>query len=734
MSHRISFGWVLHQHQPIGNFPWVFAEVYDACYDPLLAALERHPGVRVNLHYSGPLIDWFIAERPEYLHRLAVLVQRGQVEMLTGGYYEPILPIIPESDQQGQIFKMNSALRQHFGSEPTGLWLAERVWEPTLPSSLARAGVAYTILDDSHFLMAGLQPDDLYGSYMTEDLGMPLRLFPNPQVMREIIPWHSVPKVEQQFRQLADATRGPERLVVMADDGEKFGSWPDTYDRIWKRGYMEQFLTMLEANADWLQTVLLGEYSAAHPPLGRVYLPTASYSEMMEWALPVERQIAYEQVRKSLITEDRMEALSFLRGGMWRNFFAKYPESNNFHKKMLRVHTKIRAASALLGPIRNQEALNFLWKAQCNCGYWHGVFGGIYLADIRSAIYRNLIQAETLAESVMLDSDSAITITDFDDDGREELLIEGPQLNLYCAPHDGGTIFELDWRAGFVNVVDTLARRPEAYHRKLLTGNILVVPPRAITASSGTEIPDSIREEAASIHEIVQAKEAGLERLLHYDAYRRSLLRDHFFSADFTAAEFVCDTAHDDGDFANGIYEYKIEGVGIDALVVDLCRDGTVHSAHGPIAVRVRKMITISTREPELRISYTIHNTGLLPLQCVFAIENNWGLLGGGGNPTAWYTVNGRKPVANYALDATGCDEDVQSLQLMNTSLGTAITLNVGTPAGLWRFPIETVSNSEAGFERGYQCSCTVLRWLIDVPPGDRWSVSFGLHIGIPEL
>ena len=144
MSHRISFGWVLHQHQPIGNFPWVFAEVYDACYDPLLAALERHPGVRVNLHYSGPLIDWFIAERPEYLHRLAVLVQRGQVEMLTGGYYEPILPIIPESDQQGQIFKMNSALRQHFGSEPTGLWLAERVWEPTLPSSLARAGVAYT--------------------------------------------------------------------------------------------------------------------------------------------------------------------------------------------------------------------------------------------------------------------------------------------------------------------------------------------------------------------------------------------------------------------------------------------------------------------------------------------------------------------------------------------------------------------------------------------------------------
>ena len=51
---RISLALAIHNHQPVGNFGWVFAEVYDQAYLPMLEALERHPGVRLSLHYTGP--------------------------------------------------------------------------------------------------------------------------------------------------------------------------------------------------------------------------------------------------------------------------------------------------------------------------------------------------------------------------------------------------------------------------------------------------------------------------------------------------------------------------------------------------------------------------------------------------------------------------------------------------------------------------------------------------------
>ena len=92
---------------------------------------------------------------PQYFDRLRGLVERGQIEIVGGGYYEPILIAIPLSDRQRQITRLADYVEKHFGARPKGAWLAERVWEPQLPSSLAPAGVKYTLVDDNHFLGAG---------------------------------------------------------------------------------------------------------------------------------------------------------------------------------------------------------------------------------------------------------------------------------------------------------------------------------------------------------------------------------------------------------------------------------------------------------------------------------------------------------------------------------------------------------------------------------------------------
>ncbi len=148
----------IHNHQPVGNFDEVIEDAFGALTGPLWTCCERHPKIRVVMHFSGCLLDFFLARHPDFIERLRALGDRGQVEFMTGGYYEPILPVIPDADKIGQIEKLSDTIERYLGQRPIGIWLAERVWEPQLPAILAQAGVRYGVLDDWHFRCAGLEP------------------------------------------------------------------------------------------------------------------------------------------------------------------------------------------------------------------------------------------------------------------------------------------------------------------------------------------------------------------------------------------------------------------------------------------------------------------------------------------------------------------------------------------------------------------------------------------------
>ena len=89
-------------------------------------------------------------------------------------------------------------------------------------------------------------------------------------------------------------------------------------------------------------------------------------------------------------------------GGFWRNFKVKYPESNQMYSRMMYVSELFQRA---LAQGCNQQALDtaqdHLYQGQCNCSYWHGAFGGIYLPHLRNAVYQHLLAAETLLENAM---------------------------------------------------------------------------------------------------------------------------------------------------------------------------------------------------------------------------------------------------------------------------------------------------------------------------------------------
>src|SRR5271155_2056692 len=194
---------LIHAHQPVGNFDSVLESCYEKSYLPFVELLEKHPAVHAALHYSGPLLLWLEKHRPEYFAKLRALVQRGQIEMIGGGFYEPILISIPPDDQREQITRLAAYLEKHFGRRPTGAWIAERVWEPQLPSALSAAAVNYTLVDDIHFLSAGFEPEELFGAYIAEDRGQSVWLFPGQKALRYFIPFGKVEDVITYLKEAA---------------------------------------------------------------------------------------------------------------------------------------------------------------------------------------------------------------------------------------------------------------------------------------------------------------------------------------------------------------------------------------------------------------------------------------------------------------------------------------------------------------------------------------------------
>jgi len=705
----------VHNHQPIGNFDHVFQYGYEKAYRPFLDVLECHQSIRFAFHNTGCLLDWIAERHPDYLDRLRALVANGQAEILGGAYYEPILPVIPDHDKIGQMRLMSEKIEEMFGVTPRGMWLAERVWEPQLPRYMHEAGIEFAALDDSHFKCAGLTERQTYGYYLTEDAAQPVAVFPINEKLRYAIPFRDPIETIDYLRSVA--TDDGSRLVVMIDDGEKFGIWPETHKHCYEDRWLERFFIALEENLSWIRQLNFGEALDQINPLGRIYLPTASYSEMMEWALPAAAIERYEDFVKSLETRpDWANEKIFVRGGFWRNFLAKYDEGNHLHKRMIYISRKIESAFARKGAAaakKLQRARISLWQGQCNCAYWHGIFGGLYLAHLRSAMYRCLIEANALANEATHRAKKWIEVdmTDFDCDGHDELIAESPAHILVFKPASGGSLVEHDHVASRFNLIDVLGRRKEGYHRR-----VVEMAKRKTAGETGT----------ASIHERVTAKESGLERFLHYDWHRRASFLDHFIAPDTTLEQFAESRQREEGDFVNQPYTVQCEQLD-GALRVSLARYGALHRPAGTFPMCVAKNLVIASDEATIDAEYRITNESGRPVQTRFGVEFCVNFLAGDALDR-YYKINDAKPMPSN-LASIGAEELVRNFAMVDEWLKLEARVTPAEPMTLWRFPLETVSISEAGFERVYQGSIMFAHCLLDLSPGESRSLGFRYEV-----
>ncbi len=600
---------VFHFHQPVDNFEYVCEDCYKKAYKPLIEALYNYSKIKATLHFSGNILEWFIKTKPDFTAKIKEMASRRQIEIIGGGYYEPIYAVIPYRDKLAQINKLTKLIKDEFNLEVKGAWLSERVWEPNYPSFLNKTGLKYVIVDDNHFRSTGISEDQTLYTYMTEDDGKTIRIFPINEKLRYLVPWKPTTHTIKYLEEFADE-KG-DRIALLISDAEKMGVWGSTHEICYIEGlgheegdngrpFIPSLFERIIEN-DWIKPITLSEYMETHSAKGLVYLPTSSYDKMEEWVLPTSIRRSFEDYRDKLREdESKQELYMFLKGGFWRYFLVKYPESNNMHKKMLYVRKKLLEIEKKIEAITEvtlikkiekkiANAWEEIYKAQCNDPYWHGLFGGVYLQFLRFAIYEHLINAEKIIDKInsllnpQLNSYINIIPLDFTVDSKMELLIESNQINLYINPSEGGTIFELDYKPKSYNLLNTLTRWEEAYHSK-----------------------DKIEDNEINV-----------------DKYRRSMLRTRVFSEDITIEELKADKYKELSDFVNTEFQVVKNMKKQKEALIQLQKNGKIQldMLEKPLECELNKQIILENKRIKILIFGKINSNEINHLKLNSVLE-----------------------------------------------------------------------------------------------------------------
>ena len=674
----VTFLLAFHNHQPVGNFENIFREAFEKCYEPFLGFLEEHPFFRVSLHYSGCLLDWLESREKRFLNRLKRLVKRNQVEMLSGGYYEPILPLIPERDATQQVQFMNRYLARQFGKSPSGLWLTERVWEQKLPRLIRQASLRYTMVDDTHFALAGLAESEIKNFFLTEEEGFPIYLFPIPKLLRYLIPFREAGETLEYLRQSSSQADRP-AFFTYADDGEKFGLWPGTFQWVYREGWLERFAEALQENRSWLTLKTFSEVLKENEgqPVPKVYLPSASYEEMTGWSLSREKAEEFAALKRELEASGVWSrSRAFFQGGVFKNFLVKYSEADWMRSRMQQISREVAKIKSSV--IRNKSQRE-LWQSQCNCPYWHGIFGGLYLHHLRRSTYEHLIRAERFCRPSGARGPLSFTEEDLNGDGADEVIMKSCFLAFYFLPHRGGALRELDFYPETVNLLDVLTRRQEAYHRDLI---------QRWGESGGAG-------KGKSIHEMDKTVSPEILERAAFDASERFSFLDYFLPSETSRDDFWKGRFHSlAGDPTRIAYSknWKMKGGnGILTLKATLPLFFTEKESRDVI---LEKTVEVNGKDAPFILTWKIKNDSKKEIACLYGSE--WSF--------------------NF-FDREKNQAGIRQAEIQDGWSPVHLEMTSGAPFDYWQFPIETVAQTEADFRLIHQGISAFPHWRLSLKP-----------------
>ncbi len=642
MNKKTTLLFGIHLHQPIDNFKWVIDHAVKVCYEPFFEVMSRYPEFRFSVHCSGWLMEQIENDFPSLYKKIKTLSDNGSIEFFSAGYYEPILSVIPSDDRVEQINRLSNNIKKQFNQNPNGLWLTERVWESSLIPDLKKSNIKYTVMDDYHFQCAGFDEDILDGYYMTEEGGDRLGVFPISKKLRYALPFLSV---KSAIDAIKSYNKNENSCAIIFDDAEKFGMWPHTYEWVYDKGWLEEFVQTLLADK-FIETKHYGEYFNSQKPRGITYLPNVSYYEMGEWSLRANDAKNLEQLKEEMGLERyEKEGVKFLKGGIWKNFFVKYPESNRLHKRMIEL-------SKVNSTLNNPDFTTLLYKLQTNDALWHGVFGGLYLPNLRDNAYTFLIQAE----KIRYNKKTTIEIDNNEMDGYNKIKAVTPNLIFRFDEANGGQMVEFDIFESNFNWQNTLTRRQELYHQK-------IIEPQKEIIEDDTPI-DGID----TIHSAVLEINDEMRNALIYDWYIKNSFIDHISDDSFDIYNFRNCNFKEFGDFANQPFESTINDNNI------------IFNRNGGLYDDKKYISTLNK-------TYTPNDNGFL-----FDIKFDTTM-----NRDLKYILELNLHFADY--DEVKISKNRNRLDILDNFTKKIISISLNNEFELYYYSLDTLSQSEKGFD-----------------------------------
>ena len=405
-----------HNHIPYGAGDEDGEHIYAARLKPFLQTLNQFPKIPAVLHYSGTLLAWLETNHPQLFHILEGLIARKQVEILGGGFYEPMMPLLPHADRIGQIELLTAYLRRKFGKRPQGCWIPQAAWEQSLVGVLDACGMGYTFLGEDHFVAAGFSGAGLGAPCVSENQGKIAIVFPLSERLREAF---AVQDADLVLDRLIQDTGSQDALVSVFPEQLFAG----------ERG------EPVEAS------------------YGRFFESLSRISGAVEFTTPAKYCKNLGRLPKA-----------YFPGDAGRNFLIDCPEANDLYAKMMFTHALINQLRG--DKARKQNAREELWKAQ---GYTlfvprtdasaappgGGNSADIRRASLRKAVYKALLGAERICRGQGKFTPSLLAF-DFDFDGKAEYLFQDRNVNCYVTSA-GASVFELDYLPKTWNYLDTFS-------------------------------------------------------------------------------------------------------------------------------------------------------------------------------------------------------------------------------------------------------------------------------------
>lgn len=636
---KVSLLFGIHMHQPVDNFDEAVQEAVELCYEPFFQTMAQYPEFKFSVHCSGWLLDTIKQKYPKLFEKMQLLTKTGSIEWFGGGYYEPILSSIPSKDRRSQIKKLSSYIKKHFKVETQGLWLTERVWDASLVRDIQRCGIKYAMVDDYHFLSNRYDANKLNGYYMTEDNAEELALFPISKKLRYSLPFSDV---SDSIATILEYEKEENSAAIIFDDAEKFGLWPETNKWVYEQKWLQNFVEAVLENEN-IQTQHYNEYLQNNNSLGLAYLDNCSYAEMGEWSLKTEDALEFKKVQEEV-------APYIIKGGIWKNFFIKYHESNYLHKRMLYLSAKQKDF--------DKYSLDALYRLQTNDGFWHGVFGGFYLPSLRDNAYRYLLEIEQQQAK----KEISLEFFDIDKDGYNELKVLTPALSLLICTKNGAQMVEFGSLDALFNWQNSIMRRKETYHDKII--------------SAEQKITQENREVIATIHDREGEIDASLKEELIFDWHAKNSFVDHFSSEEFTLENFKSLAYKEVGDFANKPFVLKNR---------KFVRQGGIYLGENKYEAKLQKRYHFDVDLLVLKSKFTTPYSEKL----YFAQEFNFHF----AHP---YKVTFNGQTAQDGL----CLHDVDTLVIQDDFTKKNLIIHVNQKCNVFAFILHTISQSESGFEK----------------------------------